>query len=93
MLGEIEMLGARRGLPAHVQADLHRQWWEGYGALVVKGCEDAAIWVVGKTAFNCLSKLPAWKCNGWIYQPNASGVDLNRNWPALLDKCWTYRRQ
>jgi hypothetical protein len=76
-------------LPSEIQNALHQQWWKGYGRHVVGFCDGAKIWVIGKTVFNCLSSLPGWRCRGWVYQPNASNVDLNHNWPKLLEDCWS----
>lgn len=78
-------------LPPAIKADLHRQWWNGYGRHVIASCGKTKVWVIGKTVYNCLSTLPGWRCRGWVYQPNAPEVNLNRNWPQLLEDCWQLR--
>jgi hypothetical protein len=73
------------------KAKLHQQWWEGYGRFTLQRCNDPKVWVVGKGVFDCLSSLDGWRCDGWVYQPHVKGVDLNRNWPGLLEDCWRFR--
>jgi hypothetical protein len=80
-------------LPAAIQQRLHKQWWEGYGRFLMRACKPSKVWVIGKTVHNCMTRaqFTDWTCRGWVYQPNASGVDLNRNWPQLLEDCWKLR--
>ena len=87
-----------RRLPSGIQSSLHQQWWEGYGRHVLDSCDKAKIWVIGGAVFKCLNVLPEWPRCGWIYQPNAANyqsnalkTDLNRNWPQLLEDCWSLR--
>jgi len=81
-------------LPSEIQQELHKQWWEGYGRYLLSICESPKVWVIGKSVYNCFnkSKFKDWTCRGWVYQPNAIDVDLNRNWPQLLEDCWKLRK-
>ena len=83
----------RHRLPPEIQRELHKQWWEGYGRFLMRNCESSKVWVIGKTVHNCITRaqFKDWTCEGWIYQPNAPDVDLNRNWPRLLEDCWGLR--
>jgi len=80
-------LGNEERIPLEIQNQLHRQWWEGYGRHVVESCGEAKLWVVGRTVHRALGHLHGWQCDGWVYQPTANGVDLERNWPGLLEEC------
>jgi len=82
----------RNRLSENIKQKLHDQWWKGYGGFLIKHCNFPKIWVIGKTVYNCLAKSENWSCNGWVYQPNASNVYLNRNWPKLLEECKKLRR-
>lgn len=63
---------------------LHRQWWEHYGRHVVAECGDPVVWVIGSSAHSHLVGLDGFKCQGFIYQPNARNVDKEHNWDQLL---------
>jgi hypothetical protein len=80
-------------LPIGIQEKLHKQWWTGYGKYLVASCGSPKVWVIGRMVHNCFSKLNFndWHCDGWIYQPNATGFNLNHNWPRLLDDCGRLR--
>jgi len=81
-------------LPSEIQQELHKQWWQGYGKYLLSNCESPKLWVIGKMVYDCLSELnfEGQECRGWVYQPNASVEDLNRNWPHLLEDCWELRK-
>ena len=81
-------------LPPEIQQELHKQWWEGYGRYLLSTCESPKVWVIGKKVYDCLSELnfEDWACCGWVYQPNASGVDLNHNWSQFLEDCWELQK-
>jgi len=83
----------RHRLPDHVQQTLHEQWWTGYGRFLVKDSKFPKVWVIGKTVQDCLTKarFKDWSSRGWVYQTSAPEVDLNRNWPQLLEDCWRLR--
>ncbi|HEX4265829.1 MAG TPA: hypothetical protein VH597_15955 [Verrucomicrobiae bacterium] len=78
-----------------VQKELHEQWWKGYGGFLLKSCGSSKVWIIGKTVHDCLneSKFNDRSYRGWVYQPNASGVDLNRNWRRLLEDCYLLRKR
>ena len=64
---------------------LHRQWWEHYGSAVISDCGHPLVWVIGASAHRHLSALPGFKCQGFIYQPNARGnLNMDRNWDRLI---------
>lgn len=42
-------LGDDHRLPPAIQNQLHKQWWQGYGRHIIAACEEAKIWVIGKT--------------------------------------------
>ena len=63
---------------------LHQQWWEHYGRHVVNECGDPVGWVIGGSAYRVLKGLQGFKCEGFIYQPNARDVDTEYNWDRLL---------
>jgi hypothetical protein len=87
-------LGGKRRLPDAMKQEFHKQWWESYGRFLMRTCESAKVWVIGKTVYDCLTdaEFNDWTCRGWVYQPNASGFDLNQNWPQLLDDCWNLHK-
>ncbi len=64
--------------------ELHRQWWEEYGSKIIGQCGDPIVWVIGASAHRCLKDLPGFRCRGFVYQPNAQGVDLRFNWDRLM---------
>jgi hypothetical protein len=99
--GSVHAIFRRRGerLPDEIQCSLHQQWLGGYGRCVLDSCEGAKIWVIGGKVFKLLSGFPDWHSQGWVYQPNAanypqteSSFDLDRNWPRLLEDCWSLRQ-
>jgi len=63
---------------------LHHQWWEHYGSQVVNECADPVVWVIGSSVHGHLFGLDGFKCEGFIYQPNARNVDKEYNWDRLL---------
>lgn len=77
-------LGNKKRLPIETQRTLHQQWWNGYGRHLINSCGEMKIWVIGKTVFNCLTVLPNWRCQGWVYQPNHN---TETNWSDLLNDC------
>jgi hypothetical protein len=80
-------------LPPAVQQELHNQWLAGYGRFLMQTCEYPRVWVIGKMVHNCTTNAQVgdWNWGEWVYQPNASGFDLNHNWPQLLEDCWNLR--
>ena len=81
--------GNESRLESPVQNELHKQWCEGYGRYLMRTCESSKVWVIGKLVHNCVSQaqFTDWTYRGWVYQPRALDVDLNRNWPQLLKDC------
>ena len=64
----------------------------------MKTCGTPKVWIIGKAVYKCLPSdvFDDLTYPGWVYQPNAANfdvnLDLNRNWPQLLEDCWELRR-